>query len=182
MLFIVLFGLGCGGSASDVSNGTDGQDGLQGPQGEQGIQGEQGPAGPSGAAYHWVDANGEVVTVGTELGFFDDAGNWWDLNQEDASLMFRSAVIYYENADCSGEAWVIADVLKPRQPFALHTGEMRVRGDAVALESTRTESYASSSGCDTVTTTGLGFRLEDAAVVSAPDVAFVGPLHIEPVD
>lgn len=185
LLALVLVGCG-GGAASDVSDGTDGQDGLQGPQGEQGEQGEQGvqgEPGPAGAvAYRWVDANGVEVSPTQELGFFDDAGNWWEVDDETAEVTFDSRSVYYENDDCTGEAWVFA--VKPRRPFKLqHSDEMRVRSDVVVEEIANAYSSTIGSGeCNPRTSphVDMGVRLADTSVAALPEPGWVGPVHIEP--
>jgi hypothetical protein len=172
---------GCGGSASDVSNG---EDGAQGPQGPQGEQGEQGPAGPSGAAYHWVDANGEVVTVGAELGFFDDAGNWWEVDDETAAPTYRTRQVWFDNEDCTGTAWVFG--VKPRRPFALYhnVGEFHARSDSAVAETVPVLSSLNLSGDCTPNGEAYydtGVRLDDAPMVDPIATSWTGPLHPEPL-
>lgn len=92
--------------------GPAGQDGAMGPVGPAGPSGPEGPPGPGasgGVQYHWADANGVAATTGPELVVFDGAGVMWEVSEAgtvQAAHRSKRAILY-EQADCSGAAYVL---------------------------------------------------------------------------
>jgi hypothetical protein len=144
-------------------NGANGANGAQGPQGPQGPQGAQGPAG----AFNVVDASGRVL--GLFAGFYSSgypqvytaAGAilTWDTSiGTNYPTNIPTTQLYYKLPGCAGTAYANYGSSYPFQS-GIVLESPPVPGSAVYVmlpgtpESFRYESYKTSSGCTTTSST-----------------------------
>jgi hypothetical protein len=184
-------------------SGKEGPPGPQGERGPAGASGEPGPAGPRGVPgepgtcndMFYVDAAGQVVAPVCAPYLIDARGYAWRVDRETGEPTFESSVpgqstlltdmtffIYFETADCSGQAYMTF-LIAPRMPFPV-LGKYRVRADDAASSVRELRSKWRDDGtCDgfqgqppvqTAVAFPVGPELE-----LTPPTSFQGPLHIE---
>lgn len=143
-----------------------------------------GDAGARPPVAVWVDATGAVVgpyASGSPV-FFDAAGFQWSVDRDAArASAVGTGAFYFSSADCSGSAYLAANVL-PRQTI-------RVAGDSTvyslpddAMPATRSDlrSVLGFSGCEAlVGTAGVIPKAQARVVVGPPALSFMPPLHVE---
>jgi hypothetical protein len=191
--------VGCKGPAGPAGEqgpagpaGADGAPGQQGPAGPQGEQGPEGPQGPQGEpgdgalSSVWVDADGQVV--GAELVYFDANDYVWNINPLTAQPTDVSTfAAYFASSDCSGPAYVVAQVT-PRQVFAVDgESDWYVRPDSLAstTSSFSYNSFHQSGSCQTWGSTSsiVGAQplsdFDPAGITDEPTLSYTAPLHKE---
>jgi hypothetical protein len=88
-------------------------EGIQGPQGDKGDTGDTGPEGPPGppGAVYVYDANGQYLGILMGLSnridltiYRQDLKRFISIHQKSGEI--EHANIYYENSDCTGQAYI----------------------------------------------------------------------------
>lgn len=177
MLAVVL--VGC--SDDSGGKGKSGADGLTGPAGPTGPAGE-------GGGFAWFDANGEQVTAGEALLYWDEAGVAWTVDQWTGELAPPELSAVNESPTCTGAEFVSQQdfevVMVPRVGYKLLGRRVYLtRPDDLQLEPELTWLGEMDSGTcrllDPYTVPGL--YVDDLVEVELPEVAWAPPLHPEPL-
>src|SRR5262249_36984804 len=99
----------------------------------------------SRAEFFWVDANGRVIAPFLTGTYVDDAGLFWVLDPETATvsvLNFNDETLYYTEPGCQGPSYLFAGSHGPRQVFTTGTCSIpRVRPDDLASQEISIASY-----------------------------------------
>ncbi len=164
--------------------GPEGPAGPQGPTGAAGPTGSQGPASTSPPMAEWRDANGTFVgpfLAEDVIVYFDARGLLW-LVDTNGQLQVETEDVYYEEASCTGNAYVFAGL--PRLVFS-SSGDapdtFRTLPDAYRAVSVQVRSTRQRTEC--ITTTRVDSLVPHAATLPAtpivkPSVQFVGPIRL----
>lgn len=178
--------------------GQKGEPGAAGPRGEAGAPGAQGPAGekgepgargadgsaiPGARVVLWVDAQGAIV--GPEAAYLDDAGVFWMLDTESAEPRGAGGDgrLYFESADCTGEAFVVT-YPSPRRAFsapALDGGLQFFMRPSFSVRGTQ-RAFGSRFASDCLQTNESLRSLSastDLTPLAIPQPPYAGPLHTE---
>jgi hypothetical protein len=157
--------------------------GCDGTAGEQGPVGPQGPPGESG--YWWVDATGARVAPYGSDRLIDADEYVWRFDPDAGEAGVQSASTFYDSADCTGDAFVDAEAMRPREIFhVLHEEENTMRScadDAAWPEARQPGSERTSpTNCNTAIEYDVRMvPLEDCPVEATGGVpTWTMPLHI----
>lgn len=191
-------------STAIVAVSCSGPEGDEGPAGAAGSPGPTGTAGLPGAnasGMVWRTATGQTpgrIATSPVLGWvyaFDDDGNVWlaatGVPGEIRPVVFVN--VYYENADCSGAAYLVSGgsslvqfTHTPRLVLGLPGPEYRVVPDGgLAADSESVLSYRVNAAglpgiCQTNAETIVGVPVTSLTTVSAPATPwFTSPIHPE---
>lgn len=183
--------------------GPAGPAGAPGTPGDPGTPGAAGAAGPAGPGLVWRDATDAFVAPttglsnpsGIEVFYFDAQSLAWPVDRESGqntpaafSTTLGISSVYYTGLNCTGTAY--SGPVTPRFVF-LVSGDAtyHVRPDTLALEG-HTDIVSYLTGITTVTCTNHAFTSSifimplaactPEPAVTAPELLFVGPLHLSP--